>query len=304
MPGALPAWAWCLIFGLIVTAIVAVGFGGMQWLANVTVPLFLAGEITVPLIDRFLGALRRSVGWSTAKSCRSVLSGVLGLAVRYGVLGANPIRDAMRVEGRPTRAPRALTRHERRELFTALAADPVARRHDLLDLTRFLLATGQRIGECLAVAWLDIDLDAARVDVNHTVIRVAGHGLIRKDTKSSAGERTLILPSWAVADLRLRHARGVTLDAPVFPDTLGGLRDPSNTRRALRRALDRAGFDWVTSHNFRKTTATLLDDAGLSARLIADQLGHARPSMTQDVYMGRRAVDQRAADVLEGALEF
>ena len=42
MPGALPSWAWCLIFGLIVTAIVAVGFGGMQWLANVTVPLFLA----------------------------------------------------------------------------------------------------------------------------------------------------------------------------------------------------------------------------------------------------------------------
>lgn len=42
MPGALPAWAWCLIFGLLVTAIVAVGFGGMQWLANVTVPLFLA----------------------------------------------------------------------------------------------------------------------------------------------------------------------------------------------------------------------------------------------------------------------
>jgi cytosine permease len=41
MPGVLPIWAWCLIFGLLVTAIVAVGFGGMQWLANVTVPLFL-----------------------------------------------------------------------------------------------------------------------------------------------------------------------------------------------------------------------------------------------------------------------
>lgn len=41
LPGALPVWAWSLIFGLIVTAIVAVGFGGMQWLANVTVPLFL-----------------------------------------------------------------------------------------------------------------------------------------------------------------------------------------------------------------------------------------------------------------------
>lgn len=261
------------------------------------------GEVTVPLIDRFLVTLRRTVGWSTAKSCRSVLSGILGLAVRYGVLASNPIRDAMRVEGRPTRSPRALTRDERRALFKALAGDPVAQRHDLLDLTRFLLATGQRIGECLAVAWVDLDLDLARVEVNHTVIRVAGHGLIRKDTKSSAGERTLILPSWAVADLRLRHAKGVTLEDPLFPDSLGGLRDPSNTRRALRQALDRAGFDWVTSHNFRKTTATLLDDAGLSARLIADQLGHARPSMTQDVYMGRRAVDQRAADALEAAVD-
>ncbi|HEY5183159.1 MAG TPA: tyrosine-type recombinase/integrase, partial [Dermatophilaceae bacterium] len=62
---------------------------------------------------------------------------------------------------------------------------------------------------------------------------------------------------------------------------------------------DRADFGWVTSHSFRKTTATILDQAGLSARVIADQLGHARPSMTQDVYMGRKLVDGRAAEALE-----
>jgi hypothetical protein len=44
----------------------------------------------------------------------------------------------------------------------------------------------------------------------------------------------------------------------------------------------------------------MLDRQGLSARNIADQLGHARISMTQDVYMCRRAVDQAAAAVLEG----
>ncbi|MFC3687193.1 hypothetical protein [Aquipuribacter hungaricus] len=38
---------------------------------------------------------------------------------------------------------------------------------------------------------------------------------------------------------------------------------------------------------------------GLSARTIADQLGHSRISMTQDVYMGRRAVDASAARVLQ-----
>ncbi|MGL5929402.1 MAG: tyrosine-type recombinase/integrase [Dermatophilaceae bacterium] len=144
-------------------------------------------------------------------------------------------------------------------------------------------------------------LDAATVAVDHTVIRVTAHGLARTSTKSVAGERTLTLPTWAVAMLRVRYAGGTGLDAPVFPDTRGGLRDPSDTRRTLRAALDRAGFDWVTSHNFRKTTATLLDDAGLSARLIADRLGHARPSMTQDVYLGRRAVDPRAARALDDA---
>lgn len=41
MPGVMPAWAWSLLFGLAVTAIVAFGFKGMQWLANITVPLFL-----------------------------------------------------------------------------------------------------------------------------------------------------------------------------------------------------------------------------------------------------------------------
>ena len=87
----------------------------------------------------------------------------------------------------------------------------------------------------------------------------------------------------------------------MFSNSLGGLRDPKNTRRDVRAALDRAGFNWVTSHTLRKTTATMLDEAGLSARVIADQLG-ARPSMRQDVYMGRKVVDARVAEALEDAL--
>jgi integrase len=58
----------------------------------------------------------------------------------------------------------------------------------------------------------------------------------------------------------------------------------------------------VTSHVFRKTAITLLDDAGLSARLIADQAGHSQISMTQDVYMGRKLDDGRAAKALEKSL--
>ena len=50
---------------------------------------------------------------------------------------------------------------------------------------------------------------------------------------------------------------------------------------------------------FRKTAATLLDEAGISARKIADQLGHSQVSVTQDVYMGRKIASEDAAKVLE-----
>jgi hypothetical protein len=57
----------------------------------------------------------------------------------------------------------------------------------------------------------------------------------------------------------------------------------------------------VTSHAFRKTAATELDRAGLSARQIADQLGHSKVSMAQDRYLGRGAVGEEAAAALDRA---
>jgi integrase len=44
----------------------------------------------------------------------------------------------------------------------------------------------------------------------------------------------------------------------------------------MRQAFKHAGFDGVTGHYFRKTVATLMDEAGLPARSVADQLGHAK----------------------------
>jgi integrase len=67
--------------------------------------------------------------------------------------------------------------------------DRVALRQDLFDLSAFLLATGLRIGEALAVLWRDVDLDLGVLRVTSTLIRVTGQGLLRKCTKSQAGER-------------------------------------------------------------------------------------------------------------------
>jgi integrase len=98
--------------------------------------------------------------------------------------------------------------------------------------------------------------------------------------------------------LRRRKAVGGT-SGPVFANVDGGWRDPSNTRRDLRKARGSDEFAWVTSHVFRKTAATTLDSAGLSAREIADQLGHARPSITQDIYLARKVASDNAASAME-----
>lgn len=97
------------------------------------------------------------------------------------------------------------------------------------------------------------------------------------------------------------------------PEELTALADLYRLRGAARSSLlalgreasqpsDADALDWITSHTFRKTTATILDDAGQSARQIADQLGHARPSLTQDVYMGRRSKNPAAEAALDAAL--
>ncbi len=53
---------------------------------------------------------------------------------------------------------------------------------------------------------------------------------------------------------------------------------------------------------FRKTAITVLDHAGLTARAIASHSGHAHPSITQDVYMDKRADGRHAADALDDAM--
>jgi integrase len=259
------------------------------------------GEATTALVDKVIASIKGKVSPSTAKSCRSVVSGVMGLAVRYGAIAANPVREVERIGAKPKRE-RALTMAERVELIQQLQADEKARRRDLPELVFFMLATGVRIGEALAVVWSQADFAAGTVRITSTLIRVKGEGLLRKSTKSRAGERTLPLPVSAVAMLRRRFMTGARLDQPLFPDVLGGFRDPANVRRELREARGTEALAWITSHTFRKTAATILDEAALSARLVADQLGHSRPSMTQDVYMGRRAVDSQAALALEAAL--
>lgn len=260
------------------------------------------GEVTTPRVERFLQSVLADKGHSTAKGCRTVLSGACGWLVRQGAMPANPVRDASRIEASNRKAARALSASEVRAWLRLVDQDEDAQRRDLPDLCRFMLATGVRLGEALGVTWSDVDLDVGTVAIDRTIRRLKGQGLAATRVKSAASYRTLVLPEWTVQLLRERRSVGGSASGPVFASSVGGWRDPNNTAKALREVREGSELAWVTSHTFRKTLATLLDGAGESARIVADQLGHSRISMTQDVYMGRRAASNAAAQLM-GAFE-
>jgi integrase len=294
-------------------------------------------EVTPGAIGRALTAVAKNSGPGAAKMTRSCLSGMFALAVADGAVTVNPVRDApARLNTTPKKAPHALTRDEADRLVELFRTSTHAVVLDLPDLVEWMLATGCRIGEALAVRYGVngdgrplLDLEAGTWEVNATVVRVAGQGLVvQPRPKTAAGWRVIALPHSAVRMLERRRATddGFAGDIVFATPLARGLRDPVNVSGHLRELLD--GFEcdrcagtgyqpgvaagsrervrctagpwsWVTSHTFRKTVATRLDEAGLSPRQVADQLGHANPSMTLDVYFGRHVVSAEAARALD-----
>jgi integrase len=258
-------------------------------------------EATTSTIDAALSTIRDTHGPGAAKTAKSILNGMFSLAVRHDAIPTNPVRETSRIP-RGRKLARALSDVEQDALTDALRADEQAVLWDLPDLVEFMLGTGVRIGEACAVRDSVIDLDAAACEINATTVRLKGQGVtLQERPKTDASHRVLTLPGYVVAMIQ-RRQQEPSLERPygvIFPSPRGELRDRSNTAGDLRTVLDRLGYKWVTSHTFRKTVATRLDQAGLSGRKIADQLGHARPSITADVYMGRKQGGTEAAEALD-----
>ncbi|WP_083879185.1 tyrosine-type recombinase/integrase [Leucobacter salsicius] len=111
--------------------------------------------------------------------------------------------------------------------------------------------------------------------------------------------RTTPLPVATIELLKHRQVRIEGQSTLLFPTPLMKLRDPSNTQREIRDRRDALGYPELSTHSFRKTVATMLDAAGLSARDIAEYLCQANPSITQDIYMAKQTGSKKAAETMQ-----
>lgn len=265
------------------------------------------GEATPRVLTDALAGIQRANGDTRARQVRGLLKTVLTDAVLAGVIAQNPVGQLATMKR--TRAPAggapAVDTATMVRVFKRVSTSAYCRRKDLRDVVLVLMGTGARISEVLALRWSDVDLGAATITFSGRVTTAVGKGTVRLDgLKNGDQARTVAVPVWLAAALTAR-AVGVEVDAKVFPSAVGTWRDTNNTARLWREWRGSSGLDIdaVSSHSWRRTLATVIDDAGLSARVAADQLGHTKVSMTQDVYMARKRVHRAVADALGSVVE-
>ncbi|MDA1329686.1 MAG: site-specific integrase, partial [Chloroflexi bacterium] len=73
-----------------------------------------------------------------------------------------------------------------------------------------------------------------------------------------------------------------------------------NLIKQFRRLLKRAGLPKIRFHDLRHTAASLMLNNGVDVLVASQRLGHAKPSITLDVYGHLMpAMQNRAADVMD-----
>lgn len=168
----------------------------------------------------------------------------------------------------------------------------------------FLLCTGLRKSEALALTWDDIDFKNKEISVTKSIDYTVGANPKVKAPKTEAGNR--VVPIIDILLPRLRDAHKASKSEYIFPapsSTRGGKGGDMMTLRgyegAWLRYCESAGFvgddgkPTITAHNLRHGTATLMFELGVDELTAQRILGHSRIEITREIYTDLRAAQNK-----------
>jgi len=257
-------------------------------------------------VERFVTQLRaKGLSESTVRQVYTVARAIGDDAVRDGRLARNPFASVRRPRVTPAEA-----RFLEPSQIHALLEEARDSRYG--PLFEFLLHTGMRRGEALALTWDDVDLKQRLVRVRGTLARINGE-LKVSEPKSAKSRRTIPLSNPAADVLARLHERTESergqaaqlwVDSGhVFVTDIGEPCEPRNALRALTVAARRAHLKGVGLHTLRHSAASVMLSEGVPLNVVSQILGHSGISITADVY-GHIApeVSRNALDVLGAAL--
>ena len=223
----------------------------------------------------------------TVRQVHMVLRRALKQAVLWRLL-ANKPSDAVSAPRPDRKELRTLTEAEVRHLLAVT--------HGMRDygLWVFLVTTGLRLGEALALRWSDIDMKEGQAMVRRAVQRQRGAGLVFVEPKSARSRRTVPIPPETIEILKeqresnnrdRRKAGDLWHENDLaFPNPAGGPRDSAYRSISFHVALERAGLPRMRLHDLRHTAATHLLTKHVHPKVVQDLLGHSTIAITLDTY--------------------
>jgi len=240
--------------------------------------------LTVRDVNALLRA-KRDAGLSprTVKAVRDVLRAAIEWAVEQHVVQRNVVKYTEPPKQRPSQH-RAMTVDEAKAFRAAARGTPYEAAFAVM------LTLGLRPGECLALSWTDVDLDARTLSVRHSLKRDGS----MSDAKNDGSRRQLTLTAGLVPLLRARKdaqaeerlkADGWGDGDLIFTTHIGTpVNDRNLTLRTFRPICEQAGIGRWDLHELRHTCANLMLTNGVAIERVSKILGHSSIRVTADVY--------------------
>lgn len=232
-------------------------------------------EITHKDISLYMKSLPKTYARKTCATRLGILNMIFKFAVIEGYTDENPCIYVTVPKGHGSQKRRAPTSAETIKIKSGI--DIMYKNFPIGLLAVFLLYTGCRKGEALALTFRDLDLKEMRIHINKSVYFISNEGKIKKP-KTEAGIREIIIPNFLADYL----PTGKKSDY-VFTPTPGKPMTESFFTYGWSYWQKQTGLD-LTAHQLRHGYATILLEADVGAKDAQDQLGHADISTTLNRY--------------------
>jgi integrase len=215
------------------------------------------------------------------------LHSALGHAVKTGAIGRNPASLTI-----PPKEPaEEMKILDEGQVSMLLIAALGTRLEPLIHLA---LATGMREMEILGLKWVDLDWVKQTLKVERQLVHPEEGKVKFAPPKTRSGKRSLALGPETIEVLRRHYDRQkVERKAAgekwqehdlIFTNRLGGPIHPRNLLRDYKQLLKAAGLPEIRFHDLRHTAASLMLNSGTPLIVVSRRLGHAKASITLDVY--------------------
>lgn len=211
----------------------------------------------------------------------SIVNRILKFSISMGLIEVNPMDKI--IKPKCTHVPKSddyENYYTKDELNYFL--DLVERQRPLEELVmyRILAYGGLRVGEMTALDENDFNFEENTVSISKTHAKVKkGYSIQEPKTKKS--KRILSLDG---TTMRLIKSYLNTLPIPLYGARRICQVMPCGVTYRLEAFIKKNNLKRITPHGFRHTHASLLYDAGVPVKVAQERLGHAKMSITMDLY--------------------